>query len=114
MEALFETTKQKYINLKGYANYQKLYDKIYNSKALSEICGISVRRGLPPMAGDFTYKASLMPTIYISFDMAKSSMAALIMLKIWNDRVNSVYHMCTKDVVVRMARQIIAESISLY
>lgn len=114
METLFEITEQKYIHLKGLANYQKLYEKISESKALTEICGISVRRGLPPSAGDFTYKASLMPSIYISFDMAKSSMAALIMLKIWNERVNSVYHMCTEEVVERMARQIIAESITLY
>ena len=113
METLFNQTKEKYINYKGWANYQKLYDKISDSDALTEICGVTVRRGMPPTAQDFIYKASMMPTIYFTFDNVKSSMAAFIMLKIWNDRVNSIYHLCSQDVVIQMARQIIATSIVL-
>jgi hypothetical protein len=113
MQILFESIKQKYIALKGADSYNRLYAKISHSKALTEICGTTVRRGLPPTAGDFIYKASLIPSIYITFDNVKSSMAALIMLHIWNERVNSVYHFCSEYTLDTMARQIIAGCIRL-
>lgn len=113
MQTIFETTKQKYIQLKGVDSFSKLYSKISRSDALTELCGISVRRGLPPTVGDFTYKATMMPSIYFTFDNAKSSMAALIMLKIWDERVNSVYHLCSSQNVRTMAMSIVAESIYL-
>ena len=40
-------------------------------------------------------------------------MAALIMLHIWNERVNSVYHFCSEYTLDTMARQIIAGCIRL-
>lgn len=113
MQNLFDVTKQKYIALKGADSYNRLYAKINRSDALTEICGTTVRRGLPPTAGDFTYKASLMPSIIYTFDNVKSSMAALIMLHIWNERVNSIYHFCSDYVLETMARQIIAGCIRL-
>lgn len=111
MQKVFENAKQKYIQLKGADSFSKLYSKISRSDALTELCGISVRRGVPPAVGDFTYKATMMPSIYFSFDNAKSSMAALIMLKIWDERVNSVYHLCSSQNVRTMALYIVAECI---
>ena len=106
---IFEIAKHKYICAKSYVDFDKLYTKISRSDALTEICGISVRRGLPPTVGDFTYKATMMPSIYITFDGIKVSMAALIMLKIWNERVNSVYHFCTDRTIDMMANRIFSE-----
>jgi hypothetical protein len=114
MQTVFENAKQKYIQLKGNSSYTSLYSKISRSDALTEICGISVRRGLPPTVGDFTYKATMMPSIYFTFDNAKSAMAALIMLKIWDERVNSTYHFCSSQNVRIMALHIVAESIYLH
>lgn len=113
MEQIFNRSVEIYIQHKGRSAYEKLYKKIYNSDALNELCGISVRRGLPPSSGDFTYKACMMPSIYITFDSLKSTMAALIMLKIWTERVNSVYSFCTSSQVRNMARQICTECILL-
>lgn len=114
MQTVFENAKQKYIRLKGNDSYTKLYSKISRSNALTEICGISVRRGLPPTVGDFTYKATMMPSIYLTFDNTKSAMAALIMLKIWDERVNDIYHFCSSQNVRIMAMHIVAESIYLH
>lgn len=113
MKTVFEIAKQKYIQLKGDSNYTSLYSKINRSSALTELCGASVRRGLAPTVADFTYKATMMPSIYFTFDSAKSSMAALIMLKIWNEQVNEVYHLCSPQVLRSMALHIVAESIYL-
>ena len=113
MDKVFETAKQKYSGMKSQADFEKLYSKIERSDALTEICGISVRRGLPPTVGDFTYKATMMPSIYITFDRAKATMAALIMLKIWNERVNSIYNFCTDSTIEMMAKRIVAECIFL-
>lgn len=113
MDQIFNNSVEVYIHHKGRNAYEKLYKKIYNSDALNELCGISVRRGLPPSSGDFTYKASMMPSIYITFDSLKSTMAALIMLKIWTERVNSVYSFCSNYHIREMARQICSECILL-
>lgn len=113
MNVIYEVAKTKYINYKSLDSFEKLYRKVSRSDALNELCGISARRGLPPTAADFTYKASLMPSIYITFDSAKSSMVALIMLKIWDERINSVYHLCAIDVVRTMAYHIVSDSVVL-
>ncbi len=111
MFTLFEKAKMRYIALKGLSAYNKLYDKISHSDALTELCGESVRRSIAPLSGDFTYKASMMPSIYISFDSAKSAMAALIMLKIWHEKVNSVYNFCSADQLYWIADDIVASSL---
>lgn len=114
MQEIFKLTEEKYKKIKGDLQYQKLYNRVSKSNALTEICGLSVRRGLPPTSGDFIYKASLMPSMLLSFDNTQSTMAALIMLKIWDERVNSMYHFCADFYVKTMARQIIAECMMLY
>ena len=101
----------RYIALKGANAYEKLYDKISHSNALTELCGESVRRSMAPGSGDFTYKASMMPSIYISFDAAKSAMAALIMLKIWNEKVNSMCNFCSAEQLYWIADEIVASSL---
>lgn len=114
MLKLFESTKDRYIQLKGLADYDKLYTKICQSKALIDLCGISVKRGIPPTSGDFIYKATMMPSIYITFDNVKSTMAALIMLQIWDERVNHVYHFCSDDTINKMGIEIVSGCIMLY
>lgn len=114
MQEIFEQTKQKYIQLKSASSFDKLYAKCSESNALIEICGASVRRGLPPTSVDFIYKAVMMPSIGLTLDNVKSTMAALIMLQIWNERVNSVYHFCSETTIETMARRIVAESIRLH
>lgn len=111
MLTLYEKAKMRYIALKGLNAYNKLYDKISHSDALTELCGESVRRSMAPLSGDFIYKASMMPSIFISFDSAKSAMAALIMLKIWHKKVNSVYNFCSADQLYWIADDIVASSL---
>lgn len=113
MQLAIESAIQKYIQLKGTAAYEKLYHKINESNALTEICGISAREKLPPTANDFVYKVTTMPSMLFVFDNAKLMIAAIIMLKIWNERINSFHHFCTEEIVDRIADQIASKSIYL-
>ena len=110
MNAIFEQAKVKYIRHKGEDKYNKLYKKICNSSTLNELCGMSAQKQMPPSAGDFIYKASLMPSIYITFDEAVSSMAALIMLKLWNESINERFGFCQDYRLEEMARYIVSKS----
>ena len=46
MPAIFEYAKQRYIQLKGQESYDKLYNKINRSDALTQLCGLSIRKGI--------------------------------------------------------------------
>lgn len=114
MPAIFEYAKQRYIQLKGQESYGKLYNKINRSDALTQLCGLSIRQGIPPTPQDFIYKATMMPSIYITFDNVKSTMAALIMLEIWNEQVNMVYNFCPVGMVDIMAKDIVSGCVLLH
>ena len=109
MELIFERAVANYRQRKGGDAYDSLYRKISHSKALTELCGLSVRRGIPPTASDFLYQATMMPSIYLTFDNTKSTMAALIMLKIWNEQVNSIYNLCSEYQIEMMAQSIVSK-----
>ena len=51
----------------------------------------------------------MMPSIYLTFDNTKSTMAALIMLKIWNEQVNSIYNLCSEYQIEMMAQSIVSK-----
>lgn len=114
MSAIFEYAKQRYIQLKGQESYDKLYNKVNRSDALTQLCGLSIRKGIPPTSQDFIYKATMMPSIYITFDNVKSTMAALIMLEIWNEQVNLVYNFCPVVMVDIMAKDIVSGCVLLH
>lgn len=114
MPAIFEYAKQRYIQLKGQESYDKLYNKINRSDTLTQLCGLSIRQGIPPTPQDFIYKATMMPSIYITFDNVKSTMAALIMLEIWNEQVNLVYNFCPVVMVDIMAKDIVSGCVLLH
>lgn len=114
MTTIFEYTKQRYIQLKGQESYEKLYNKINRSDALTQLCGLSIRQGTPPTPNDFIYKATMMPSIYITFDNVKSTMAALIMLEIWNEQVNQIYNFCPVCMVEVMAQDIVSGCVLLH
>lgn len=111
--ALYNIAVNNYTKYKGSNAYAKLYDKISKSRALSDLCGQSILRRFAPTEADFTYYATLMPSIYITFDNTVSAMAALIMLKIWNEQVNKTYGLCSDLQVFCMANSIIQSSIYL-
>lgn len=113
-DTIFEYTKSRYVQLKGQASYDKLYDKINRSDALTQLCGLSIRQGVSPTPKDFIYKATMIPSIYLTFDNAKSTMAALIMLEIWHEQVNRIYELCPIGVVEMMAKEIVAGCVLLH
>lgn len=106
MESTIERAVANYTRQRGLSAYEGLHRKISQSKALTNLCGLSVRRGIPPTAGDFLYQATMMPSIYLTFDNTKSTMAALIMLKIWDEQVNSIYNLCSDYQIEMMAQSI--------
>ena len=66
-DTIFEYTKSRYVQLKGQASYDKLYDKINRSDALTQLCGLSIRQGVSPTPKDFIYKATMIPSIYLTY-----------------------------------------------
>ena len=113
MTLTYYNARIKYINHKGQSSFDKLYRKISECDTLNELCGLSAKIRKPLTSQDYIYKASLMPSIYFTFDNAKSAMAALIMLEIWNERINSVYQLLPEFQVERIAQEIVATSIVL-
>jgi len=113
MEDIFEQTKWRYINSKGLDKYERLYRKIQGSNALVKLSGLSVQKGMPPTAQDFLYVISLMPSIYFTMSNAESSMGALIALKLYNENVNSAYHMISDYQLADIARRIAAKWIHI-
>ena len=111
---VFEIIREKYIRVKGTVAYTKLVQKINHSKAFNELLGISVRRSMPPTVSDFNYVANTMSEMWFCFDNAKLTMAAIIMLYIWNEQVNQIYELMPEFTVVSMMKQLAAKSIYLH
>lgn len=114
-EQPFNALREKYIRLKGKEAYSKLEQKILHSKAFNELLGMSVRRGgMPPAVGDFNYLSNVMPGMRLCFDTAKTTMAAILMLHIWDEQINQMYGLCPPQIVASMMRQIAARCIYLH
>ena len=93
MEAIFDTCTRRYIMAKGQDKYSTLYDKVKESDAFAKFCGLTVQKGVPPIPQDFITCVTSIWYVFSKFDQATNTMAALIALKLWNDKVNSKYHL---------------------
>lgn len=107
MENIYNHNKLKFIRQYSSDKFERLYDKVANSKATISLIGHSANRSLAPNPADFLGSANMIPYVVSKFNIGISVMAALIMLKIWNERIN-IYHRLTDE--YRMAE--IAEKIA--
>ncbi len=108
MEHIYNRNKEKFISLYGSDKFNKLYEKVNESKALLKLTGYTVNTGLPPTANDFMGSANTIPYVISRFNLGASVMASLIELKIWNDTVNNYRQLISNDHLKMIAELIAA------
>jgi hypothetical protein len=96
MEYIYNKNKEKYIRLHGSDKFYKLYQKVNDAKATTTLIGYSVNYRLVPNPADLIGSANTIPYVMTRFNIETSVMAALIQLKIWNEKMNQ-YHQLADD-----------------
>jgi|LSQX01.2.fsa_nt_gb hypothetical protein len=96
MEYIYNRNKEKYIRLHGDDKFYKLYQKVNEAKATATLIGYSVSYRLAPNPADLIGSANTIPYVMTRFNIGTSVMAALIQLKIWNEKINQ-YHQLADD-----------------
>ncbi len=110
METIFNHAKEKFIRIHGAAKYDKHYKAAQNSSLLSKLCGKSVQLRSVPTTGDFLATAGMMRSLIFNFDPAVTAITALIMLKMWNNDVNSQFQLCDNYYLREIALGILSSS----
>lgn len=113
MNGVYGETKRRFIILKGEHKYDKLFNAVKNSNAMTKVIGLSVKEKMIPTLADLRAGTCMIPYVYFQFDDAVNSMSELIMLKIWNEEVNDKYHLCPDYILTDMALHIKKKSIHL-
>lgn len=104
----FNKNKRRFIEKFGNEKFEKLFQKVNESGSLVKITGLTVNKGLPPAATDFLLSVNSIFYVVSKFDMAFTVMAALMMLKIWNENVNEYYHLVSDQHLTIIAERIAA------
>ena len=97
MNIPFNQSKRRFIEKFGNERFEKLSQKVSESNALIKLTGLTVNKGLPPTATDFLLAANSIFYVSTKFDIAVSVMAALLMMKIWDEKVNSLYQLVSSQ-----------------
>ena len=74
---------------------------------LAKLCGLSIAQKRNPTAADFRVMTS---NLFLFAGMEKITLAAIIALRLWDERVNKVYGFTSPQQIDMLARQIIEES----
>lgn len=91
----YREKQNSFIHEKGRNKYDILYQKVLDSSILAKLEGMSIHGGQAPSAKDFCVLATNIWYISIKFDQKTNEMGALIALKIWNEKINSMYNMAS-------------------
>ncbi len=108
MDRIYIDNRNKFIRLFGNDKFVKLYNIVNESNAIIKLTGATVNSGLPPTAADFLGFANTIPYVIIRFDSGVSTMASLILLKIWNKTTNSYLELISEQRISIIAEQISA------
>lgn len=113
MEITFYLAKERYIRYKGIGKYNELYRKVSESKEIEAVCDFTIKTGIAPTAKDFINQATLMRSLLFNFNQATTSMAALILLKLWDERINRTYKLYDAFTIDTIAGRIRGSSLVL-
>jgi hypothetical protein len=108
MNFTFNQAKQRFIAKYGNEKFEKLSQKVNESGALVKLTGLTINKGLPPTATDFLLSANKIFYVASKINIGVTVMAALIMLKIWNNRVNGFYQLVSEQHIGVIAERISA------
>lgn len=106
MEFIYNQNRLKFIRLYGSEKFDKLYDKVSNSKALVSLIGQSVNMRLAPNPGDLLASSGSIPYVVMRFNIGIAVMAALIILKIWDERINAFQHLASEYRLTEIAEKV--------
>ena len=86
---------------------RRLHQKVADSNGLAKLCGLSIAQKRNPTAADFRVMTS---NLFLFAGLEKITLAAIIALRLWDERVNKVYGFTSPQQIDMLARQIIEES----
>lgn len=104
MEEIYENCSDRFIRIKGMEKYNTLCSKVSNSNEFAKFSGLTIQKGLPPTAQDFITCVVGIWYVFRKFDQATNTMAALIALRLWNNKVNEKYHLVSEMQIFRIAQ----------
>lgn len=108
MEYIYNKNKEKFISLHGSDKFYKLYQKVSDAKATATLIGYSVSYRLAPNPTDLIGSANTIPYVVTRFSIGTSVMAALIQLKIWNEKMNQYHQLADNYRLKEIAEKIVA------
>ena len=65
MNISFDQSKRRFIQEYGDVKFEKLCQKVKDSNALVKLTGLTVNKGLPPIATDFLLRNDILPSFYL-------------------------------------------------
>lgn len=108
MEHLYNTNKEMFIRMHGIDKFNKLYQKVNDAKATATLIGYTVSYRLAPNPADLIGSVNTIPYVVSRFNIGASVMAALIQLKIWNEKMNHYYQLADSYRLREIAEKIAA------
>lgn len=94
LEEIIDGFSNEYINHNGVDKFKKVYDKISSSNRLAELDGKSLRLHIAPTAHDFLSTINSV-TYFIFSSQPTVALGALFAIKLWDEKVNRLYHFNT-------------------
>ena len=107
MMETYNQNMERFISKYGHEKFSKLYNTVRDSNASAKFAGLTINKGLPPTASDCLLTVNTIFYVASKINIAYTVMAALILLKEWNGKVNSSYRFVSDQRL-----EIIAEGIS--
>lgn len=102
----YDRYKNYFIKKNGIAKFQKVEEKILSSKDLAKLHNESIRDKEAPTQADFG--AVINQIGYFIFAGGETiAMAQLIAIKHWDEKINSVYSLCTESGLLHKAESVL-------
>lgn len=108
MEYIYNEYKRRFISKYNTEKFSKLYSKVEDSNVLVKLTGLTVQKNLPPTATDFLIAANSILYVITKFDNYVPIIAALILLKLWNEKVNKYHNFISEQHITVIAERIVA------
>lgn len=90
---LYNRFSNYYIHEKGKAKFDRIVDKVHNSKHTRRLLDLSARDKFLPNESDFA--TIINSNAYFMFAGGETTATAeIILMSLWNFRVNKVYNIC--------------------
>lgn len=104
-ESIYEDYAARYIHFNGQEKYEKIYRKVSSSEKISGLFGRALHYNSAPTAMDILSCINTMP-YFIFQGTPTCAMAALMVIVLWNEKINQAYHLCTDRELAEKAQSV--------